>query len=349
MGGAARPHLLRDQLPQPRRVDARPGLRGLPQAGSARRRAGGARDHRRRRGQHAVGVPRRHARRDRAGAQRRASATARSSPRRSSTRTPTSAPGRARRLHRRGHHRRPREARWPRRATSTPTRWRTPSTRCGPTTWSSVRRQQLAARQEAAGLRPAGVEQGQHPDAGQDALASTCGRATSATSSPRASSMVDGEQARPGQGRRGHLRAVRGRRPHRPVDLRLQDHPAARRPQPVRAQHVGPHRRHRQPAQPQGEALDQRGQPAGRSAGVEGGRRRCTRAPGGRTGPPGSTARAARWSPPRASSAARSTPRSSPRPGATCATAEPATTVRRRRRSAAGHSTHSTEGSNTDA
>ena len=28
-------------------------------------------------------------------------------------------------------------SRWPRRATSTPTRWRTPSTRCGPTTWSS--------------------------------------------------------------------------------------------------------------------------------------------------------------------------------------------------------------------
>ena len=30
------------------------------------------------------------------------------------------------------------------------------------------------------------------------------------------------------------------------------------RPQPVRAQHLRPHRRHRQPAQPQGQALDQR-------------------------------------------------------------------------------------------
>ena len=55
-------------------------------------------------------------------------------------------------------------------------------------------------------------------------------------------------EARPRQGRRRHIRAVGRRRSHRPVGLGLQDHPAARRQQPVRAQHLRPHRRHRQPA-----------------------------------------------------------------------------------------------------
>ncbi len=46
----------------------------------------------------------------------------------------------------------------------------------------------------------------------------------------------------------------------------------ARRTQPVRPQHLRPHRRHRQPPRSQAQALDQR-VPTGRSAGVEGQRR----------------------------------------------------------------------------
>ena len=69
---------------------------------------------------------------------------------------------------------------------------------------------------------------------------------------------IDGIKLEPGQGRHRHLRARGGRRPHRPVGLRLQDRAAARRSQPLRAQHLRPHRRHRQPARPQGQALDQR-------------------------------------------------------------------------------------------
>ena len=43
VGRPARSHLLRHQLPQPRRVDARPGLRGLPQAGARWTRSGSSR------------------------------------------------------------------------------------------------------------------------------------------------------------------------------------------------------------------------------------------------------------------------------------------------------------------
>ena len=61
--------------------------------------------------------------------------------------------------------------------------------------------------------------------------------------------------------------------------------------------------------------------PAGRPAGVEGRGASCAKPPGGRTGPRGSPTRAVRWWRLLASSAARSTRRSSLHPAATSATA----------------------------
>ena len=78
------------------------------------------------------------------------------------------------------------------------------------------------------------------------------------------------------------------------------------------------HRWDRQPAQPEGQVLDERRMPI-RPAGVEGQRRSSSRAPGGRTGPRGSPSKAVPRSPPRASWAARITRRSRSPPGATCA------------------------------
>ena len=97
--------------------------------------------------------------------------------------------------------------------------------------------------------------------------------------------------------------------------------PAARWSQPVRAQLLGPHRGDRQPAQPEGEALGQRRRPARptRTSGRKG--RSCGKPPGGRTGRHGSPARAAPRSRLLASSAARTTRRSSQRRAATCAPA----------------------------
>ena len=126
-----------------------------------------------------VGLSRRHAHRDRAGPQRRASATTRSSRPRSSTPTPTSRSpacsasftdeatiaGLEKQMAKKGY------------LDSDKMAHTFDALRANDLVFS-LRRQQLAARQEAAGLRPAGVERRQHPDAGQDALASTCGRAT---------------------------------------------------------------------------------------------------------------------------------------------------------------------------
>ena len=240
----------------------------------------------------------------------------RSSRPRSSTPTPTSRePGVLGVVHRRGDDRRPREADGqeglPRARPDGAHLRRAAGQRPG----VPLRRQQLAARQEAAGVRPAGLERRQHPDAGPDALASTCARATCTTSSPAASSRSTASKLDPGR-----------------VDVdtyvlsAVDDHivpwisgykttQLLGGKQPVRAQHLGPHRRHRQPAQPQGEALDQR-QPPGRPAGVEGRGRSCT---DGTWWDDWATwiadRAAARRSPAPRSSAARSTRRSSLRPG----------------------------------
>ena len=81
---------------------------------------------------------------------------------------------------------------------------------------------------------------------------------------------VEGVRAGPRPRRRRRVRVGGRGRPRRAVDLGVQDVAAARREEPVRAVHFGPHRRHRQPAQPEGEALGER-QPARRPARVEGG------------------------------------------------------------------------------
>jgi polyhydroxyalkanoate synthase len=66
----------------------------------------------------------------------------------------------------------------------------------------------------------------------------------------------------PGRGDPGPVPG-RGRdRPHHPLDLVVQHHPAGQGRRPVRAQLLGPHRGHRQPAQPQGPPLDQRREPS---------------------------------------------------------------------------------------
>jgi hypothetical protein len=89
---------------------------------------------------------------------------------------------------------------------------------------------------------------------------------------------------------------------------RLQAHPSVRRSEPVRAEHVGAHRRNRQPTRPKSKAGPttpfrpiRRG---GRTTQYSG------TAPGGRTGPSGSPSRAAPRSPRPASSGARITRRS---------------------------------------
>ena len=101
----------------------------------------------------------------------------------------------------------------------------------------------------------------------------------------------------PGRGRRGPVPG-RGRdRPHHPLDLVLQHHPAGQGRHPVRAQLLGPHRRHRQPAQRQGPPLDERREPPDPDTWLA--ERPSTRAPGGRTGSPGPRPTAASAASPR--------------------------------------------------
>ena len=64
VGRRPRPHHVRGELPQPRRVDPRPHVRRLPAPRAAHRHRRRARDHRQRDGQHAVDLPRRHDDRD---------------------------------------------------------------------------------------------------------------------------------------------------------------------------------------------------------------------------------------------------------------------------------------------
>ena len=243
--------------------DARPGLRRLPAQGPAGRDPGRPGDHRRPEVNTALGVPRRHADRDRRWPTTPRPATTRSTPPRSSTPTPTSPhpgalgvftdeatiAGLEKQMAKKGY-------------LDCDEMAHTFDASAGQRPRLPVRREELAARREAAGVRPAGVERRQHADAGQDALAIPA-------------------VVLPAQ--RVRARRVRDRRrrssTRRKVDIdtyvvaavddhivpwtsALQDHAAARRPQPVRAQHLRPHRRHREPARPQGQALDQRRPPA---------------------------------------------------------------------------------------
>ena len=64
VGGRARPHHLRGELPEPGRVDARPHLRRLPASRAADRHRRGARDRGQRDGEHPLDLPRGHHDRD---------------------------------------------------------------------------------------------------------------------------------------------------------------------------------------------------------------------------------------------------------------------------------------------
>ena len=259
VGGPARPHLFRDQLPQPGRVDARrrPStttcstgpleavevvreITGAPKVNTVSVCLGGTLT--------AIGL-----------AYDAARATTRSTRPRSSTPTPTSpGPACSGTFTDETHGRRRSRSRWPRRATSTPsTMARTfDALRANDLIFGYVVSNWLIG-EHAAGVRPAGVERRRHPDAGPDALAVPA--VVLPEQRVRPGRVRDRRRAaRPGRVDSRHLRGVGRRRPHRAVDVGLQDHAAARRRQPVRALHLGPHRRHRQPAQPQGQALDQR-------------------------------------------------------------------------------------------
>ena len=223
-----------------------------------------------REGEHAVGVPRRHADRHRPGLRRGDRRRLDQlgdvpqhphrlqRPRARSGSSPTSRPSPASR------------SRWPSAATSTPTRWPTPSTRCGPTTscsaTSSTTGCSARSRRRSTCSRGTTTARGCRPRCTPQYLRSCYLRNEFA----KGEFVGRGTHRRPAQGRRRHLRAVGRRRPHRAVGLRLQDDPAARREATGSCSSVGPHRRHRQPAEPQGQALGQRGQPSGRPAGVEG-------------------------------------------------------------------------------
>ena len=175
-----------------------------------------------------------------------------------------------------------------------------------------LRGQQLADGRGPAGLRHPGLERRLHPHAGGHALVlpahllpgepAGAGRDGAGRASACTSTTVDPGPV-PGRGRD---------RPHRPVDLLLQHHPAGQGRHPVRAQLLGPHRRHRQPAQPQGAALDQRRHSA-RPRRLAGRGRPSTQAPGGRTGSAGPRPTAASAASPRPWAATATPPSPTPR------------------------------------
>ncbi len=198
VGGPARPHLLRHQLPQPRRVDARPATSTTTCARARWTRCVSC--------GRSPGRPR--------STPSRSASAARSPPSRSPT-TPRSV-----------------TARSTRRPSSTPTRTSATPGALGVFTDEPtiaglekkmakkgfldadthgahvrraacqrprlpLRRQQLAAGREAAGVRPAGVEQRQHSDARQDAFALPAVAATCDNEFARGEFEVDGQALDP--------------------------------------------------------------------------------------------------------------------------------------------------------
>ena len=168
------------------------------------------------------------------------------------------------------------------------------------------RGEQLPDGREAAGLRPAVLEQRRHAHGPRRARLVPAQHLHGEQPDPAGQDRAEGRADRPRPHRARHLRGGRGEGPHRPLGRRVAHHAAVRRQGALRARLLRPHRRHHQPAGRQGRLLDQRGGPAAAHAARSGARaRRATTAAGGRTGRPGSRrgpARRAsrrRWAAPR--------------------------------------------------
>ncbi|CAA9288449.1 MAG: Polyhydroxyalkanoic acid synthase, partial [uncultured Actinomycetospora sp.] len=256
VGGAARAHGVRHQLPRPRRVHGRRGARRLPRAGQPGRAGRRAGHHRRREGQPRRPVPGRphghHRRRDaprpRPGAPPQL-ADADEHPAR------LLGPGSGEQL------RRPRDPR-PARAQDGQDRLPAlgvdgghvrPAPRQRPDL--QLRRAELARGQGPAGLRHPGVERRLHPHAGEDARVLPAALLPDERAGPRrARAARRAPVAEVGHQR--HLHRGRDQRPHRAVaDVVPVDHPARRR-RHLHAVQRRPHRRRGQPARPEGQVLD---------------------------------------------------------------------------------------------
>ena len=120
-----------------------------------------------------------------------------------------------------------------------------------------LRGQQLADGRGPAGLRHPGLERRLDPHARGHALVLPAHLLPGQPAGAGRDGAGRGAPA-PGRGDPGPVPGRGRHRPHHPLDLLLQHHPAGQGGHPVRAQLLGPHRGHRQPAQPQGAALDQR-------------------------------------------------------------------------------------------
>ena len=175
-----------------------------------------------------------------------------------------------------------------------------------------VRGQQLPARARAAAVRPALLECGCDPPAGDHApVLPEAGLPREPP--PPAGRPQPGRRAdRPLQGQDAHLPVRDQGRPHRPLAILLPRDAGLRRPQALRAGRVRPHRGRDQPAgREQVRLLEQPAPAQGRPR--PGSRAPSSRkAPGGPTGAPGSPARPARRSRPATRATAGSSPSRTP-------------------------------------
>ena len=318
MGGAARAHGVRDQLSQPRRVDARRHARRLP-----RQRAAAPRSTRSRRSP----APTRSTSSASASAARsrrccsrylEQSATHRGSLRDAAEHADRlQRAGRARRLHRPGDARAASSARCAQKGFLAERRPRAHASRsCAPTTSSgTTSSSNWLLGERRADLRHPRLERRRNADAGARCTRSTSAPATGATTSRAASSSSRASGSVPATFE-----------PTRSSSRRVEDHIvpwtssyASTRllsaERAVRALVRRPHRRDRQPAEPEEPLLDER-RAAGRPRRVAGRRASCTRGRGGRSGRAGSRSGAA-GSASRRRSAASGTSRSPTRPAPT--------------------------------